>query len=665
MSRRARGIPIDLLRRGLLVALLVFVTVVVGLYVMGRMGRPTETRVTPDLEDHARGELVLSGKGFDYGLTQGDREVFHIRAGRLISDKQSNYELEEVELTMEQEDGSVYHLDSDLAVYNLETQAATFTGNVYFRGPKEIELVAEGLELREEGAILVSSSPVEFKFLGRYTGRADRLRITPGTNIFVLAGHVKVDTLPGDASPMSLRCHRFTFDRDAHLLRADGDVALSRGEDLLHARRLSVILTDDESQVQFIRARWNVRGKLFQPADDGQMNRVEMRGRELSVEFEIGTEDPLTAELTASQKRPANLTLVDDSGLARQIEAEYLIGSFVSGALRRAEAFDGVEIKEFLFFDYRTVFRTACGDQAVATISAAGELSEVDLDGAVNLYQDGVSGFGDQAHADMIAGEMELTGKPALLMRRGDELEASRIVYDQNAEEIVAEDAVRAVLTSGMEIDLATDSASRNQPIRIESEQLDWTATPSIVTFSGQVRAWQGENFLVTDELVGEEETSRVIANGRVKTVWRHEPGEVSEGQDLPPEPLEVTADAMTFDRTAGTLTYSGNVRAIQLQRTLRCQEIVLFLGEDEGFEQMICEGQTHLLDGESGNSVVGERAIYQPGGRTVRVEGSPVVLRDSQGAEIQGKVLIYDFETATALIESEPPDLSDNDQDR
>lgn len=663
MSRRTRGIPIDLLRRGLLVALLVFVASVAALYVMGRMGRPTETRATPDLEDHGRGELVLSGRGFDYGLTQGDREVFHIRAGRLISDKQSNYELEEVELTMEQEDGSVYHLDSDLAVYNLKTQAATFTGNVHFRGPKDIDLVADGLELREEGELLVSSSPVEFKFLGRYTGRADRLRITPGTNIFVLAGDVEVDTFPGDASPMSLRCHRFTFERDTHLLRADGDVSLTRGDDILNARRISVILTEDESQIQFIEARWNVRGKLFQPAEDGQMNRVEMRGRELTVEFEMGTEDPRTAELMTSKNRPANLTLIDESGLARRIDAEHLIGSFVSGALRRAEAFDNVEITELLTFDESTVFRTACGDQAVATFSAAGELSEVVLDGAVTLYQDGVSGFGDQAHADMIAGEMEMTGKPALLMRRGDELEAPRIVYDQNAEQIVAEDEVRAVLTSGMEIDLATDAASRKQPIRIQSEHLDWTATPSVITFREQVRAWQGENFLVTDELVGEEETSRVMANGHVKTIWRPEPGKVEEGRDLPPEPLEVTANAMTFDRTAGTLTYSGNVRAIQLQRTLRCQEIVLYLGEDEGFDQMICEGGSQLLDGESGNSVVGERAIYKPGSRTVRVEGSPVVLRDSQGAEIQGKVLIYDFETATARIESEPPDLLDSDQ--
>jgi lipopolysaccharide export system protein LptA len=97
----------------------------------------------------------------------------------------------------------------------------------------------------------------------------------------------------------------------------------------------------------------------------------------------------------------------------------------------------------------------------------------------------------------------------------------------------------------------------------------------------------------------------------------------------------------------------------VQLKRTLRCDKISLYLAEDEGFEQMICEGQTVLQDGASGDTVTGERAVYQPGSRRVRVEGSPVTLRDAQGTEIQGRVLIYDFGTATARVETEPPGSS------
>jgi len=665
MSKDNRGISVDLVRRGLLAALLVFVTVVIGLYVIGRMGRPSETPRANELDKEKRGELVLSGKGFEYGLTQGDREVFRIKAERILSDKQNNYELETVELSISHED-SIYHLSSDAAVYNLDTQAATFAGNVRFRGPQKVELTADGLELRQQGKLLVSSSPVEFLFLERFSGRADRLRINPERNIFVLAGHVEVDTLPGDASPMSLRCRRFSFERDDHLLRADGNAVLTRGDDVLRSRRLAIVLTPDEAQVQFIRARWGVEAEFRQLGDDGQASIVRLAGRELSVEFEVGTEDPRQAELTASGLQRATFGVTDQSGLTRLIQARHLIGDFESGTLRRAQAFDAVEISEFLSFSPTTVIRTACSDEADARMSGSGDLSVIHLDGTVMLQEEDVVAFGDEAHADFDSQEMELLGKPALLLRDAEQLEAPRIVYNQGTEEITAEGEVRAVLSSGQEINLATDQASRDEPIRIEASRAEWGGTPPVVIFLGQVRAWQGENFLVSDELKGEPETSRVTATGRVKTVWRPDPEQSTDAGGLPPEPLEVTADEMVFDRGENLLVYTGNARAIQLQRSLKCEEIQLFLGEDEGFEEMICEGSVYLQDGESGNSVIGNKATYRPGARTVEVEGAPVVLRDKDGTQIQGKTLIYDFDTATAQIKSappEPPQSTDNEQ--
>ena len=636
--------------------LVVFLAVVVGLYVLGRMGRPEPTTSTGDLQQEERGELVLSGKGFEYGMTQGNREIFRIKAERILSDKENNYELEGVDLRMEHEDGSLYYLASDQALYNIDTQAASFTGNVHFRGPNKVELMADGLELREEGQLLVSSSPVEFLFLERFSGRADRLRVNPKRNLFVLAGHVEVDTLPGDESPMSLRCRRFSFQRDDHLLRADGDAILTRGDDELRARRVSVVLTPDEKQVDFILARWGVEADFRQDGDDGLSSTVRLGGRELSVQFEIGTEDPKTADLVAGDKGTVFLGVTDDSGLSRLIRGRHLVGDFESGALRRAQAFENVEISEFLSFAPSTVLRTACGDEAVATMTGNGALDQIDLTGSVMLQENDVVAFGDDAHADFETGLMELTGTPSLLVRDSEQLEAPKIVYDQSTEEIVAEEGVRAVLSSGEDINLGTDSSSSEQPIRIEGTRAEWGGTPPTVAFVGQVRAWQGENFLVSDELRGEPETSRVTATGRVKTVWRPDPDQADEAGELPPEPLEVTADEMVFDRDENILLYRGTARAVQLQKSLRCDEIQLFLAEDGGFDMMTCEGSVVLEDGESGNTVLGDKANYRPGDDRAEVEGSPVVVRDRDGLQLQGKTLIYDFTTATAWMKSAPP---------
>lgn len=656
MANNGKGISVKAIRRGLLLALVVFVAAVIGLYVVGKMQRASLAPRATDGEAERRGELVLSGKGFEYGVTEGDREVGRIKARKILSDRQDNYELEGVDLTMQHDDGSEYNLVSDRATVNLESQAATFTGNVHFRGPNEVEMTAEGLELRDNGKLLVSSSPVDFVFLGRFAGRADRLRINPDRNVFVLAGSVEVDTLPGDSSPMSLRCRRFSFVRNQHLMRADGDTILTRGNDRLRSRRLTVVLTPDEEKIEFIHARWGVEGELEQEDEDGQTSVVRLRGRELAIQFEAGTEDPETADLTANPGQIASLGITDQSGLERLIRANHLVGDFESGALRRAQAFTAVEISEFLRFSPETVMRRACADQAVAMISSSGELSTVELDGTVMLQEQSVVAFGSRADANFETELMQLEGDPSLLIRDGEQLEAPTIVYNQATEEIVAEENVRAVMTSGEGIDLSTDIASGQEPVRIESQRAEWGGDPPAVTFVGQVRAWQGENFLVSDELRGEPDTERVEATGQVKTVWRPQPDQTgTEDQSLPPEPLEVTADEMVFDRAENLLLYTGNVRAVQLKRSLRCEEIQLYLGEDGGFDRMICEGSVHLQDGESGNSVQGEKATYRPGDRTVEVEGSPVILRDPDGTQIQGKTLVYDFETATAQIKSAP----------
>ena len=644
--------------------LVVFVASVVGLYVAGRMGRSKQVPRATESEDQRRGELVLSGRGFEYGVTEGDREVARIKARRILSDQQDRYELEDVDLTMQHEDGSVYNLLSDRATVNVETQAATFTGNVRFRGPNQVEMTAEGLELRQDGKLLVSSSPVYFVFLERFAGRADRLRINPDRNVFVLAGSVEVDTLPGDASPMSLRCRRFSFVREQHLMRADGDTVLTRGNDVLRSRRLSVVLTEDEEKIEFILARWGVEGTLEQEEEDGQTSTVRLRGRELAIQFEAGTEDPETADLTAAEGRIASLGITDESGVERLIRGNHLVGDFESGTLRRAQAFTAVEISEFLRFAPETVLRRACADRAEALISAGGELSRVDLDGTVMLQDEGVVAFGDSAEADFETQLMQLEGTPSRLIRGGEQLEAPQIVYNQETEEIVAEENIRAMMTSGEGIDLSTDVASGSEPVRVESRRAEWGGEPPAVTFIGQVRAWQGENFLVSEELRGEPEAERLEATGQVKTVWRPQPDEAGEeGDSLPPEPLEVTADKMVFNRPENLLTYTGNVRAVQLKRSLRCGEIQLYLGEEGGFDRMICKGDVFLQDGESGNSVRGDKATYRPGARTVEVEGTPVVLRDPDGTQIQGKTLVYDFETATAQIKSAPSEVPSDQQ--
>ena len=643
-------------------ALVGFLVAVIGLYFLGRMGRPEAVRSsTGSLLDNADTELQFSGEGFDYEVSRSGRKVIHVKAERVLSMQEDDYELQGVELTMVRQDEGEYSLRSDSALYNLETQAASFRGNVQFSGPQGVYLTADGLELVDDGRIIVSSSPVRFRFLDRFRGKADRLRITPGRNIFILAGHVSVETLSGDASPMSLQCRRFAFERDRRLLRAEGGVRLRRGDDYLRTRRLTVTLSQDERRIEFIQARWDVFGGFLQPAEDGSTSVVTLEGRELSVTLEGDPEVPKKAELLRGPYGPAVLSVKDASGLRRRIKADYLVGDFTDGDLRQAQGLDGVEMDEFLDVDPEIILRSACGDSAVANF-AKGELDSFSLEGDVELHGDALQATGDRVDMADPESEVVLTGEPAWALREQGELRAPRIVYDGQSQEVRAGEPAKAVLYQGSGTGSALGGSSPSQPIRIEAREAIWSDLAGTVSFTDDVRAWQGENFMLADTLTGEIQTSRLLASGGVKTVWRpaqSEEEDTARSEDdlaskLPAEPLEVTASGLVYDQNARVLTYSGEARAVQSKRIMLCEEIQAHLSAEDEFDEIICLGSARLEDGETGHVVTGDRMVYRPDDEQATVTGNPVVMIDGKGGRIQGKELLYDFVTGTARVRSE-----------
>ncbi len=670
MSKVPRELPVRLIRRALLVALIGFLVSVVALYVLGRMGRPDAVgSSTGSLLDGTDTDLQFSGEGFDYEVSRSGRKVIHVKAQRVLSTKGDDYELQGVELSMIRQDEGEYRLVSDSAFYNLETQAASFRGNVRFTGPQGVYLTADGLELVDDGRLIVSSSPVRFRFLERFRGRAERLRITPGRNIFILAGKVEVETLPGDASPMSLQCRRFAFERDRHLLRAEGSVKLRRGDDYLRARRISVTLSEDERRIEFIQARWDVFGGVRQEAEDGSTSNVNFEGRELSVTLEGDPEVPKRAELLRGPYGPAALSVKDASGLRRRIQADYLVADFVDGDLRQAQGLDNVVMDEFVDVEPEVILRSACGDTAVANF-ANGELGSFRLEGDVELHGDALQATGSRVDMADPESEVALTGDPAWVIREQGELRAPQIVYDSQRKEVRASEPAKAILHQGSGAGASLGGSTTGEPIRIEAKQAVWSDLAETVSFTGDVRAWQGENFMLADELTGELATSRLIASGGVKTVWRPAEGDAdSEGEvatRLPAEPLEVTASHLVYDQREKILTYSGDARAVQAKRIMLCQEIQAHLSEDDEFDEIICLESARLEDGETGHVVTGDRMVYRPDDDRATVTGNPVVMIDGKGGRIQGKELLYDFVTGTARVRSEerlaPEESSDGE---
>ncbi|TNF79424.1 MAG: LPS export ABC transporter periplasmic protein LptC [Acidobacteria bacterium] len=650
--------PFVLLRRTLLLAFVVFLVVVATTYVIRQRNRSTLPTPTRSPMEEAEPHLILTGEGFDYALTEEGKKLFHIRAKRILSEGEDDYVLEEVEIEITRDDGGIYQVEGGRAEVNLATNRATLDGGVRFHGPRGLEMTTEGLEVRHKGNLMVSSAPVEFGFLGRFTGRADHLRANARKNNFVLAGEVAIDTFPGDEVPMSLRSLRLVYDRDIKLVRLEGNVELRRAGSEIRARRLALKLAEDENTLAFARAYWEVEGRLEQESSEGVPRAVELSGNELSILFVEGTDQPLKAELEGDGTRLAMLTFDDGLGLKQRIQSDYLLADFDQGNPRLTQAFDRVQIDEFIALAPEPVLRRICADSAEASLLASGDIDEVRLLGDVEV-QDGEShAHGDRVRAEFATdGEVELVGDLARVWSPQGRLEAPRIVHNRATGEIHAGEPVSAWV-EGVGRLSPTGLETGSEPIRVQGREAVWSEAAQTVLFRGDVRAWQGENFMLADELLGDTTASTLTATGSVRTTWHPEPEKTPKDvEGLPAEPLEVDAPKLVYDQKAGVLTYSGGVQAVQGLRLIRCQELLANQAEGGGVGEITCRGQVLIDDKKSGNTVAGDVAVYNPTSRSARVTGRPVVLKDSKGTEIRGPVVVYDFVTATAQIQSEPED--------
>jgi len=661
MAQKRKYAPIERLRRGVLLGFLIFLGAVLGIYMAGRSRRAQPEMALREGATRGREEVVLAGEGFEYQMAEGDERPFKIRAERIVSDRDNQVVLEEVEIEIERAGRSPYLVTSDRATYVWEGSVASLEGHVRVRTDDGMELRADGLRMTRKGRALESTSAVEFRLGPGYSGRADELFYLINRERLRLAGNV---VIRGHGERHGrLRCQQLHVERQERLVRAEGDVDLRSGASFLRANRLSITLEEDEQTVQFVHVAYGVSGRFRRESGNDQGTSVEFNGEELSVKMAAGEYD--LAELTGDRRAAAQLTTREDSGFERRIDAPYMMADFEAGTPAIVRAYSGVTIGETIAFRERFPVRRACAEWALASFSPDGVIEELVLQNEVDYQAQGIQARGDRVRAvaaDSGPGDLSFTGTPAHLATDRGLLEAPSIRHGGEAGVTRALEGVRAELPAGGRFSLPGDGADRG-PILLTSQEAGWRREPSEFRFIGKVRAWQGESFLLADELIGDEAGDRLRAEGRVKTVIKPRRGAgaeleaqpAAEAATAPSAPIEVTAETMTYRRSTRLLNYSGAVQAHETGRTIRCDDLDALMGEANRFERLICRGNTVIENPDRGQTVRGKRAEYVPGSEQVLVEGAPVEMRNLDGAVLRGTRILYRLDSGVAQVTSGP----------
>ncbi len=667
MARRRRYQPIARIRRVLLLGLIIFVGVIAGYYMSGRLtpGGPAaeSTHEDDDGGVRVRDGLLTVAHGFDYEVTDGEALAFRVKADRLVADVEDRMELDKVEVELPQEGGGVVVVEGDSGTIHLDSNSATLEGGVRARNSDGVVLNGESFEVIRDGRQLVSHSPVTFGKEGEFTGSARQLTYSLKRDRLILEGDVVIEGVSLNGSPAgAIRCETLIYDEEESLLRLEGNVRASRGLEFVRAGRLSISLGEDQREVRFVRAESGVKGRyLPEPAAGELASRVDFEGRLLYAVFEEGTRDAKQAELRGSARQAANLDLVDVSGLSRILTSPVLQAEFSRGEISYAEASNPVTVVERHSFAPGHLLRRICSERATVEFDALGEVELLTLAGNVDYQAVEMQATGDRMVARGTEGQVSIEGRPAVTTTARGDLQAPRITYLDSGS-VVAEDGVRAAMREGSGTQLL--GSESEEPVRVTADSARWDEEPESVAFTGSVRAWQGRDYLLADEMVGDPKTDRLTATGNVKSVFTPESNDDLLGDDTETvdEPITITAEELVYEQPESIVHYAGEAQAIQAERTLSCEAMDVELDADDEFERLVCTGELLIEDPTQGKTVRGEQAIYLPEADEVDVTGDPVILTDQDGTELRGGRILYRFDTGTARIRSRPLDESESE---
>ncbi|HYX26720.1 MAG TPA: LPS export ABC transporter periplasmic protein LptC [Thermoanaerobaculia bacterium] len=676
MARKAKS-SVGGLRKLLLAALALVVSVLGGLFLFGRAGQKPEKPPAMDARS-AQNEkgMSLIGEDFDYTFTEREKPIFRIRGTSVKADRQGVIYLDNVAVTLYDKQGRVFHVESKNASFNRESNEGQLQGEVFLKGPDELELRTDHLDLQQKGNVVTSPGAVEIRYLGKYVANAGRMQLDLAAETYALMAGSQVRSIAGIEPPLQLNAQRFVYERTKHWIRCEGGSRLQRGADWLAAQRIYGNVADDESGLTFVHAMWDVSGEtratLQSPAPAGkparaapERTRVKFGGKELSVVLQPQGNQPRFVSLEAPADGRASLESASPAVVRTLSARRHVEGTLDNGVLNEAQAFGSVEIQENAHLPGKPpTQRNASGQTARATFRPDGQLATVELNANV-VYKDGdVTANGNRGVLDMDQGRGEFTGSPVVVASDRGRLESPRMVYNTDSQIVSARDGVKAKLQKVEETALAGSPLAQGEgPVNVISQEAFWRQQPSSFVFRGDVRAWRGDNVLLAPELRGDKAADQLTATGGVKTIWYPSDEQAAQATGKPAQaapaqrsPVQVVASEMTYQQKTGVLIYSGNVRVDQQGKTLSCQKMQVDLDQRRQARSMVCTGDARINDPQVGRTVTGQRSVYHVAEKQVEVFGDPVTMKDKDGNQIRGKRAVYAMDTGKVEVKGVDP---------
>ncbi len=368
--------------------------------------------------------------------------------------------------------------------------------------------------------------------------------------------------------------------------------------------------------------------------EDGEISRLELDGE---AELRQGASSLAAANIIASRS-DAN----SQNWAVEAVGTVYLQGLVLEGpAWLRAERLNGL-------FDSGFRLRSARVD------------GEVRFDGPQTRAES------DRLELTALDDRMEIRlessgTRKARLARETTRVAAESIVTDERGEGLLAEGAVEATLLpvgdSGVPGPFNADSAVHFVAARLEGQ-----GAAQLLVFSGNVRAWQGEQNLSAQSVTLDQSRKTLTAVGNVTTRVPRTPGDaVATEADF----IQINAARLDYDDPGRQAVFEGDVRVRLDEGWLEAERMeVDFLQGQSGIREIRAEGRIGIEfrdPATEGRPMViaghSDRLVYRPGESSVWLYGdaAPAAVRRIGKGEgtTSGRVLRYHLGDGSLEVES------------
>lgn len=642
MSRASARRPFSWLRRLLLLTLLLGLG---GLGLLFWLGRERSGEIQPTPDEPELGSAQLASEGFEYTQTLEGRPVFRLKGGSLRSSSEGQVELTEVQLALFRPEGE-YVVASERATYFVDRREASLSGSVRLSGGRELTLETSRLDLVELGRRLRTDEPVRFAS-GGFRGEASGLDADLGAGTAELVGPVTVDGTSRAGERIQVTAGRLLLAREANRVRGEAGVAATVPGAKLSAATLEFVLADDARTPQFLRLEGDVTGSSLEGTEQPTIaTPFYFTARALSVHLDPAAGRPQRLEMEGSPERSAVLVSWPIPERARILTTRLLNLELADGRLAAAEAVGASEMKEVPASAQDQTLRSATARLTRLEWDSAGRLVNATLTGEVVLTEPQARAVGERAYLQPVEETIEIIGEPAVLTGPRGELRAPRLTLRQATQQVHATGPVSALLRD-LRLPKAGTGGAPEEPVRVQAREADGDLSGRSFSFAGEVRAHQGDSLLFADQLRGEEQPRRTAASGHVRTLWRRTASAAARGE----EPIEITAETLTYRESERRVLYEGQVEVVQGGRRVRAKALEVDLDDRQQARVLTARGNVELLDPEGGRTVTGDSAIYRLADKTVEIAGEPARLRDRQGNQLAGRRLLYDVASGTLRV--------------